>query len=141
MGCGVAQPKACWPWESNTMKYLAAFVLALFLAACVSPYGNEVSRQAQKFTKQQENSIMYAVAYNLIDPSSAIFRNIRGGIITYDTGIKRIIACGEVNGRNRFGGYTGFQTFHGDFRSDGSFDVVNIDGYNNNSSFFACYQP
>jgi len=43
-----------------------------------------------------------AVAYSLIDPSSAQFRNIT---LHDDT------ACGEVNGKSRMGGYIGFVRF------------------------------
>lgn len=43
----------------------------------------------------------------LRDPGSAQFRNLR--IVTTILDTKKV--CGEVNGRNGFGGYTGFQTF------------------------------
>lgn len=43
------------------------------------------------------------VASKLKDPGSAQFRNVRKG--TYG----RI--CGEVNGKNSYGGYTGFSNF------------------------------
>lgn len=51
------------------------------------------------------------VAQRLRDPASRQFRNIRnpfGGLV-----------CGEVNARNGFGGYTGFQPFFAVFGSDG----------------------
>jgi hypothetical protein len=43
-----------------------------------------------------------AAAYNLIDPSSAQFRNVR---------VIRDLACGEVNGKNRMAAYAGFTRF------------------------------
>jgi hypothetical protein len=47
------------------------------------------------------------VADQLIDPSSAQFRNVRTVSPSY--GGKRV--CGEVNGKNRMGAYAGFSRF------------------------------
>lgn len=47
-----------------------------------------------------------AAAELLIDPSSAMFRKVR---VVRDHGV--VVVCGEINGKNRFGGYTGFQRF------------------------------
>ncbi|MBX7497235.1 hypothetical protein K3172_15350 [Qipengyuania sp. 6B39] len=44
-----------------------------------------------------------AVAYNLLDPDSAKFREVR----TTDTGA----VCGQINGKNRMGAYVGFKNF------------------------------
>jgi len=49
-----------------------------------------------------------AVSARLIDPESAQFRQLR---------VDANLVCGEVNARNRLGGYTGFEPFvisHGD---------------------------
>lgn len=41
-----------------------------------------------------------------------------------------ITACGYVNGRNSFGGYTGEQPYIGVFSDDGAqFQLVNIGGH------------
>ena len=45
-----------------------------------------------------------AVAAQLIDPSSAQFRRV---VVSPD----RVVVCGEVNGKNRLGAYTGFEGF------------------------------
>ena len=45
------------------------------------------------------------VAAQLFDPSSAQFRNLY--VSTRNPGV----ICGEVNGKNRFGGYVGFRRF------------------------------
>jgi hypothetical protein len=42
------------------------------------------------------------VAARLIDPESVLFREVRRG---------QDAICGEFNGKNRFGGYTGFGRF------------------------------
>lgn len=46
------------------------------------------------------------VRSQLIDPSSAQFRNV--AVMSRLTGES---VCGEVNGKNRMGGYTGFKRF------------------------------
>ena len=47
-----------------------------------------------------------AAAYKLKDPASAQFRNVR--VATY--GSTKIV-CGEINGKNAYGGYVGFVPF------------------------------
>ena len=43
-----------------------------------------------------------AIERNLSDPSSAQYRNVKNYISS---------VCGEVNAKNKFGGYVGFQQF------------------------------
>lgn len=47
-----------------------------------------------------------AAAQELLDPSSAQFRNVR---VVSDVGSKTV--CGEVNGKNRYGAYAGYRRF------------------------------
>jgi hypothetical protein len=47
-----------------------------------------------------------AIRYQLIDPKSADFRNTFAA--------KSGVVCGEVNSKNRFGGYVGFREFYYD---------------------------
>lgn len=47
-----------------------------------------------------------AVAARLIDPKSAEFRSLKVYLEDF-----RGVLCGEVNGKNRYGGYTGFSYF------------------------------
>lgn len=65
--------------------------LALLLSACSSE-----QREAKK-----------EVSYQLRDPSSAQFRNLR--TVRQQDGT--VAVCGEVNSKNAFGGYGGFQDF------------------------------
>lgn len=51
---------------------------------------------------REHGDVMDAVAAEMRDPASAQFRNIEQGTTT---------ACGEVNGRNAYGGYAGFTEF------------------------------
>lgn len=70
----------------------AAALLALgtYISANDDPWGS----------KQQQ--VEEAVAAQLKDPGSAQFRNWRTG---------SNVTCGEVNGRNSFGAYSGFTEF------------------------------
>ncbi|SDZ49364.1 hypothetical protein [Delftia lacustris] len=47
-----------------------------------------------------------AVSNGLKDPQSAQFRNVR--LVAYQEGA---VVCGEVNGKNSYGGFTGFKRF------------------------------
>lgn len=47
-----------------------------------------------------------AVAARLFDPKAAEFRNLKAYIDKTDE-----VLCGEVNGKNRYGAYTGFNYF------------------------------
>lgn len=50
------------------------------------------------------------IAQRMLDPSSAQFKDVR---------LKRPgLVCGEVNGRNRFGGFTGFKVFVAKVKQD-----------------------
>ena len=49
-----------------------------------------------------------AVADTLKDPASATFRNVR--LIKHSEGA---VICGEINGKNSYGGYVGFSDFVG----------------------------
>ncbi|MDO8652028.1 MAG: hypothetical protein Q7R66_07555 [Undibacterium sp.] len=46
-----------------------------------------------------ENKAKAAITYNLVDPSSAQWRN---------TGLEESMFCGEVNAKNRMGAYVGY---------------------------------
>lgn len=47
----------------------------------------------------------------LIDPSSKQFRNVRTVDVKLKSGAYLYVICGEVNSKNRMGGYVGFQKF------------------------------
>ncbi|HAD84247.1 MAG TPA: hypothetical protein DCG71_05325 [Brevundimonas sp.] len=77
------------------MKWAVIGLVLLGLTAC------------QSAEKQMIEDAQAAVAAKLRDPSSAQFRNVRHRVA--ETGAD--IVCGEVNGKNGFGGYAGFQRF------------------------------
>lgn len=52
-----------------------------------------------------------AISKGLKDPSSAQFRNVFLSRTDEAVWQKELIACGEINGKNSFGGYVGFRRF------------------------------
>jgi hypothetical protein len=92
--------------EGDDVRHLLP-AIAIVLAAPVSGQTEEAFTPAQRATG--EALVNYAARYfaiTLRDPGSAIFRNVvirRRG--------EKVSVCGEVNARNGFGGYTGFDTF------------------------------
>lgn len=70
--------------------------------------------------------IKNSVSEGLRDPSSANFRNIKE-VTHFD----RQFVCGEVNGKNIYGAYVGFQWFRGILIND-YFLLIGIDNPNEN---------
>lgn len=66
-----------------------------------------------------------AVAERLRDPSSAQFRNVKAG--QANNGLNTV--CGEVNAKNGYGGYAGYQRFI--TNSDGKFVYLESQGHSN----------
>jgi hypothetical protein len=81
-------------------------VSALLLAACVPTTPMAVKPVSPNSTIVAQAKSL--VTYDLIDPTSPLFRNIR----TYQIANGDYAVCGEVNGKNRFGGYVGFTPFY-----------------------------
>lgn len=77
----------------NYLKVGGLFLLLNF-AAC-SYIGNPAVDGAKR-----------AIEARLIDPSSTQYRNIKVKEVSYDT-----FVCGEVNVKDRKGGYVGFEPF------------------------------
>ena len=91
----------------RNVKLPGALVALFGLSACYSA-------TAADFTQVELPSRITAaakqqVSYTLKDPDSAQFRNVRGFAFSGPGG--GYVVCGEVNGRNSFGGYAGFQPF------------------------------
>ncbi len=78
---------------------------ALFLSSC----GDTAPEKDETAVKNAET----AVKNEMNDPSSAQFRNIRvitKKIVWKDQAVTPVV-CGEANGKNRMGGYVGFEKF------------------------------
>lgn len=85
-------------------RVLAFVVFAIGLTACTRT--DDLLRET--FTKHSD----------LIDPSSAIFRNV-----THHAGFWEVW-CGEVNSKNRMGGYVGWKKFDVAAHTDGKVFVT-----------------
>jgi hypothetical protein len=82
----------------SRLQLLAA--AAVFAAASVSAFADvDLPPEAQAQLKEK-------AAHDLIDPDSAQFRNVR-----FVGTVDKPTMCGEINAKNRFGGYVGFRAF------------------------------
>lgn len=81
-----------------------------------------------ELSDSQISFIQNEVRNNLKDPESARFAQIAA--VREPEGI--LLVCGFVNGRNSFGGYTGFQPFSGIYTELGqlgsTLSIINIGG-------------
>ncbi|MND45337.1 hypothetical protein D3C80_361940 [compost metagenome] len=88
--------------NNHKTTLLLLLALGIGMVGCgPSPEEKEQIRQSAFVTEAQTK-----LTSELIDPASAQFANLR--IANVDG---RDILCGDVNGRNRFGGYVGFTAF------------------------------
>lgn len=86
------------------MKRLAPLLLAC--ATCIATAQPIPSRDAERVA----NALRERLRAGLRDPDSALFRNETLSL-SQDTDNVAISLCGEVNAKNAYGGYTGFQAF------------------------------
>ncbi len=81
-----------------------------FAALCVGLAGCDPNQQQ---AKKDIEAATDAASAQLIDPNSAQFRDVVVRRTEYQgTGLGHFYAvCGEINGKNSFGGYVGFRKF------------------------------
>lgn len=91
----------------RNVKYLGAIAALLALSGCYSATAADFTRV--ELPNRIAASAKEQVSYTLKDPGSAQFRNVRGFAFSGPGG--GYVVCGEVNGRNSYGGYAGFQPF------------------------------
>ncbi|MBU3261737.1 hypothetical protein KPG71_17050 [Roseovarius sp. PS-C2] len=72
-----------------------------------------VSSKPVRLSSAQMTEIKSEVTQDFLDPFSAQFRNIRAVDVSLANGQQERRVCGEVNGKNRMGGYVGFSMFGG----------------------------
>ena len=89
----------------NKQKFIVFGVLALVIAG-MAVYSSVIKPSSLK------NKAKKIVAYDLMDPNSAQFRNVK------IFGSSKV--CGEVNGKNAVGAYTGFKWFVADIFPNGN---------------------
>ena len=88
---------------------LAVGLLGLtFISAC-TPDLMLASSKPANLSGQDIAQIKAAMTYSMFDAGSAQFRNMRGYDAVFQDGHVERRACYEVNGKNRMGGYVGFE--------------------------------
>lgn len=91
-------------------------VAAVALGGCNAGLDNSENESEPDRMAIELSLVREKVAEGLKDPSSAQFRNVRriplGGLARGDPWGTPGHYCGEVNGKNSFGAYSGFQRFH-----------------------------
>ena len=88
------------------MRKIIVVVASILVAGkCLAgPIDAEKDKRQQGRDAQLIEAAKKAIAYSLIDPESARFREVF-------IAPNRTAVCGQVNAKNRMGGYTGFQRF------------------------------
>ena len=82
------------------------------VAGCVQMSEIESSKPV-RLSSAQMTEIKSEVTQDFFDPFSAQFQNIRAVDVSLANGQQERRVCGEVNGKNRMGGYVGFSMFGG----------------------------
>jgi len=97
------------------MRALVILSLAVsILSGCNSTALIKISdSEPVALSTAQKRSIETTVTRDFFDPTSAQFRNVRASDVVLADGQRETRVCGEVNGKNRMGGYVGFQYFGG----------------------------
>lgn len=81
----------------------------LSVAGCVDVNDTPVSTRPSTVTESDRTHVAASVFHDLKDPDSARSRDLRAYDLSNGQG--RVI-CGEMNGKNTFGAYVGYQTFY-----------------------------
>lgn len=91
------------------MRLILAVATILLVAGCVDVNDTPVATRPTPVTERDRGFIQTGIIDDLKDPGSAQTRNL----MAYDLsdGQGRII-CGQMNGRNSFGAYVGYQPFY-----------------------------
>lgn len=116
------------------MKLAALCVMAFLTIA--DPCSAQDQLLSADERAQGEASVKAAASHfarSMREPTSATFRKVFIGKRPPPTKTLKVIVCGEVNGRNGYGGFTGFQPFIVSGREVHVGKVVGL------SVFEACY--
>ena len=89
--------------KPNSSIVIAIFATALLIAATVI-FAPIIRESVLSTGSDEADDWQQSVAQLMIDPDSAQFRNTKNA--------STFGYCGEVNGKNTFGGYVGFKEFH-----------------------------
>jgi len=94
---------------------MRVIVAAMLIAGCSSSEEASQSVKADKaadMLASELRAVRQSAAMSLRDPDSAKFRNVRRyNMVRDSTTVEIPVYCGEINGKNAFGAYAGFQKF------------------------------
>lgn len=90
-------------------SWLSALLALFLITSCGIVYGND---QTGNEVEQAAQRAKEAVAAQLRDPESARFRSVAIYQRIDRHGQSHTIVCGEVNGKNVYGGYVGYTEFY-----------------------------
>jgi hypothetical protein len=95
------------------MRAIGLLAIAMCVACPKPALAQEVVFTAEE--RQQGEAIIKTAGDHFVaslrDAPSAIFKNVFIGKRPNQQPGSKVVVCGQVNGRNAYGGYTGFQTF------------------------------
>ena len=92
------------------LRMILPVIAALALSGCVTDIADS---KPASLSQSQIGQIQTTVVRDFFDPASAQFRDIRAVDVTLNNGQQIRRVCGEVNGKNRLGGYVGYTWFGG----------------------------
>lgn len=92
---------------------LSAVAAVAAVAGCVQ-FASIENAEPVPLSAAQVAQIKSEVTSDFLDPRSAQFQEIRAVRLTLPSGKSETRVCGEVNGKNALGGYTGFSMFGGE---------------------------
>jgi hypothetical protein len=107
--------------RTSILVILIISTLISSLASCDFKSSEETKKKAkeEEVTKQ----LLGFLKNELKDADSAQFKNVKFGKLKYSGGESYAI-CGEVNAKNSFGGYSGFEGFIVSYLATGAPDVA-----------------
>lgn len=102
------------------MRVLASLSAVVLLAGCEV---KEVQVQPVAPSGAMIAKLKSTIDSGLRDPSSAQYR----GFVAYAIGEGDTLLCGELNAKNGFGGYVGFNTISAVFDANGTLETYRVD--------------
>jgi len=109
------------------MRFFAAACSLLLVAACevTDPNTLPVGTALSQVTEAEQASLGALLSRNLRDPASVQFR----GWQAYNLSNGDRAICGEMNGKNAYGGYVGFEPFYLRMRGGAVIASQTVDAY------------
>jgi hypothetical protein len=96
-------------------------ILAVLVSGCMGSTLVEIQQSKPvSLNQSMRTQVERTVTNRFFDPESARFRDIRAAKVSLADGTSATRVCGQVNAKNRMGGYVGYKYFGGEL-IDGKF--------------------